>query len=200
MAKTKRISVNGFEKVMKTTYEPMETFEWNGLEVTVCKTLSLKDMITFVNSVVNSCFVGEADVYTPEAKEFAVKTCILEKYANFTMPANAELQYDLIYRTDIVKTVCAHINMEQLNEILSAIDSKVNAMVRTNVKTMELQIKNVYDQLDQMSDRMQELFGSFSSEDMKNVTTALLGGKMDEEKVVQAFLKHKMTASSGKSV
>ena len=37
MAKMKKISVNAFEKAMKDTYTPTETFDWNGIEVTALK-------------------------------------------------------------------------------------------------------------------------------------------------------------------
>ena len=103
MAKTKKISVNAFQKVMKETYSPTYTFDWNGIEVTVNKTLSLKDMLEFVDDVVKSCFTEETNRYLPEVKDFVIRVCILEKYANFTMPQNVENQYELVYCTDAVQ-------------------------------------------------------------------------------------------------
>lgn len=82
---TKKISVAAFDKIMRNSCSTVETIEWNGVEITLRKTLPLKDVISFVNLVAKSCFDYATNAYLPEVKVFAIKCCILEMYANFSL-------------------------------------------------------------------------------------------------------------------
>lgn len=74
----KKVSITTLEKIMKETYMPAKVVEWNGVEVTIKPTLSFKDVLSFVDSVVKSCFTTDDSSYIPEVKEFVTKCCILE--------------------------------------------------------------------------------------------------------------------------
>ena len=78
MAKRKRVSINALEKVMKSTYTPEEVITWHDIEVTITKTLPLKDVIGMVNDVVESCFAMEDGDFLPEIRDFAIKSAVLE--------------------------------------------------------------------------------------------------------------------------
>lgn len=188
MAKIKRISVNAFEKVMKETYIPTEVFDWNGIEVTVKKTLSLKEMLEFVDSVVKSCFTKDTDTYMPEIKEFATKVCILEKFANFTMPNNAESQYALVYHTDAVSRVLEHINVGQFNEICDAIDKKTNNIAQANIEAVNRQMNELYNAFDNLQNEIASMFNGVSNDDIRAVAGAVANGGIDNEKLVAAYL------------
>lgn len=190
MSKTKKISVNAFEKVMNETYIPEETFEWHGIEVTVKKTLSLEDMLEFVNSVVNTCFSDKKE-YRPEAKDFAIKTCILEKYASFTMPKNIQLQYELIYCTDAVSTVVSHINHTQLQELMEAIDDRIEKRAQANIEALHMQMSQLCAAFENIRQQLETAFSGISNGEIKDVVNAISNSTFDEEKLVQAYMTHK---------
>ena len=187
MAKIKRISVNAFEKVMKETYTPTDTFNWNGIEVTVKKNLSLKEMLEFVDSVVKSCFANDTNAYMPEIKDFAIKVCTLEKYANFTMPRSVESQYSLIYHTDAVEQVLGYVNHQQFNEICMAISRKVDNIAQANVEAVNKQMNELYNAFDNLQKNIASVFDGVNNEDIKAVTGALANGTIDEERLVRAY-------------
>lgn len=187
MAKMKKISVNAFEKAMKETYTPTETFDWNGIEVTVKKNLSLKEMLEFVDSVVKSCFTKDTNAYMPEIKDFATKVCILEKYANFTMPSNVETQYALIYYTDAVERVLGYVNPQQFNEICFAISKKVDNLAQANIEAMNKQMNELYNAFDNLQNQLIGLFDGVNNDDIRAVAGALANGTLDEEKLVKAY-------------
>lgn len=191
MAKTKKISVNAFENVMKETYTPTSTFDWHGVEVTVKKSLSLKEMLEFVDTVVKTCFTSDTNTYIPELKDFATKMCILEKYANFTMPSNVESRYALIYCTDAVETVLGYVNHQQFNEICVAIAKKVENLAQANIEAVNRQMNELYNAFDNLQTQMAGLFSGVNNEDIKAVAGALSGGLLDEEKLVSAYTKSK---------
>ncbi len=190
MAKTKKISVNAFEKAMKNTYEAGDTFDWNGIEVTVKKNLSFKEMMEFVDSVVKCCFTNDTNVYLPEVKDFMIKVCTLEKYANFTMPNNVESQYALVYQTDAVDHVFLHINPTQFNEICVAIDKKIDNMAQSNVEAVNKQMNDIYSAFKGLHAQIEKLFEGVDSDDMKAIAGALANGGMNEEKIVEAYARY----------
>lgn len=191
MARAKKISVNAFEKVMKETCEPTMTFDWNGIEVTVKRSLALKDVLEFVDSVVKSCFTQDTSVYMPEVKDFATKVCILEKYANFTMPRNVEAQYDLIYNTNAVETVLGYVNAQQFNEICVAIAKKVDNLAQANIEAVNKQMNELYNRFDALQSQLENLFSGVSGDDISAVASALANGTLDEEKLVKAYTANK---------
>lgn len=189
MAKTKKISVNAFEKAMKDTYIPSEVFEWNGIEVTVKKNLSLKEMMEFVDNTARSCFAADTNTYLPEVKDFIIKTCVLEKYANFTMPNNVELQYALVYQTDIAENVLLHINQAQYAEICAAIDKKIENIVQINVEDITKQINEIHSMFDNLGSQIENLFKGIDNNDMRAIAGALANGGLNEEKLIEAYTK-----------
>lgn len=190
MAKTnKRISVNAFERAMSNNYTPTETLMWNDIEITIKKTLSLKEMLTFVDRVVKSCFANDSNSYMPEVEDFMRRVCVLEKYANFTMPSNLENQYALVYQTDAFDRVLEHINYEQYDEICFAITDKIRNLAQANIEALHTQINKLYNAFDGLQTQFADLFGNISSEDIRSVTNAIVKGGVDEEKLVEAYKK-----------
>lgn len=191
MANNKKITVKAFEEARKATYNPIETFDWNGIEVTIKKTLSLKEMMEFVDGVVKSCFEKDTNAYIPEIQEFATKVCVLEKYANFTMPSNVESQYVLIYTTDIVKHVLNRINTEQFNEICDAISKKVKNLAQANIEAINRQVNELYVSFDNLQTKFSSLFEGISGDDIHAIAGALANGSFDEEKLVKSYINMK---------
>ena len=132
MAKTeKRISINTMDKIMKERFDNTITEQWCDIDVRIKKTLSFTEMMEFVNDVVLSCFQEDGG-FVPEVMDFAIKSNILSKYANFSLPDNLEHRYEIIYKTDAVEMVCGKINNTQLNEIVSSIKNKVKFLCDSN--------------------------------------------------------------------
>lgn len=107
MAKAdKKVSIALFDKIAKEQFQNEANIEWHDAQLRVKYALPLKDMLAFVDDVVGSCFHDKLG-YMPEVKDFAIKSNILSRYANFTLPDNLEHRYQLVYVTDAVDAVCA---------------------------------------------------------------------------------------------
>lgn len=191
MAKAKRISVNALEKVVKDTYAPTVTFNWNDIEVTVKKNLSLREMLEFVNDVTKSCFTADTSSYMPEIKDFAIKACVLEMYANFTMPRNVEAKYDLIYHTDAFESVLNHINMRQFGEICHSIDKKIENLAQANIEAVNKQMNELYNAFNNLQSHLSNLFTDIQSEDIQKIAGAMAEGGLSEEALVKAYMSQK---------
>lgn len=187
MAKNeKRISVNAFEQVVGERFVNATEFEWYDITVNVTPTLSLKTMMEFVNDVVGSCF-DENGEYRPEIMHFAIKTNILTKYANFRMPSDLSKRYELVCISDAPHAVLEHVNIEQYNEILRAIDRKLRQLSDANVQALLKQMGNITNTFQGLQNQMEELFNGVSNEDVSGLLNAVKDGSVSEEKLVKAY-------------
>lgn len=184
----KKISITTFEKIMKETNTPTKTVEWNGIEVTIKPTLSFKEVLSFVDNVVKSCFTTDNESYIPEVKEFVIKCCILEMYANFAMPTNVERKYDLVYCTDAVNVVVSNINTAQLEEIIDAIDAKIDNITQANIEAINKQMNELYSAFNNLQEQMSGIFSDIGTDEIGKLIGAIVGDKFDETKLVQAYI------------
>ena len=189
MAKAdKKVSIALFDKIAKEHYHNEATIQWHEVEVRVKYTLPLTEMLAFVDDVVGSCF-HDGLGYMPEVKDFAIKSNILTRYANFSMPDSLEHRYQMVYGTDVVDFVCTAINTTQLQEIVNAINSKIRFLCDSNASAIEARVNDIVTALEEMRDKVTEIFSGISQEDLKNIMGAITESGLSEQKIVQAYLE-----------
>ena len=184
----KRVSINTLDTIAKENFSNTIAAEWHGVEVFIKKTLPFTEMLEFVNDVVMSCFQDEAG-FMPEVVDFAVKSNILSRYANYSLPDKLEHRYEIIYYTDAIEFVRQHINNEQLSEILSSITKKINYMCNTNVMNIQKHITGLVSSFEDLQQKSANIFGNLTPEDVTKVLGAFENGGFSEEKLVEAYLK-----------
>lgn len=185
--KVKKISILSLEKIMKETAKPTSEIKWKGLNIVIKHTLPLKEMLEFVNDVTKICFAAETGEFLPEVKMFAVKCCVLERYANFNLPSNVERRYNLVYNTDVYEVVMQHINHEQFNEIMDAIDDKVDNAAQANIEAINIQMAEVYNQFNNLQAEINNMFAGINPEDLSKFfgavsATNLVDAYMEQDK------------------
>lgn len=189
MAKNeKRVSIGTIDTIMKERFGNTATEQWYDAEVKIKRNISFTKMLTFVNDVVMSCFQQDGG-FMPEVLDFAIKSNILTKYANFSMPDSLEHRYEIIYNTDAVEFVCQHINMGQLNEIVAAINRKLDYMCNSNVAAIQQQLNKVAESFEDVQQQAAKLFDNISPEDIAKITEVISSGELSSGKVVEAYLK-----------
>lgn len=186
--KLRKISATAFDKVMKETRVPITNIDWHGIEVAIKDTLPLRDVLAFVDIVSKSCFAIGTNEYIPEVKSFTIKCCVLEMYANFTLPTNVERKYDLIYNTDAFDIVCEHINIKQLNEIVSAINEKVDNIAQSNIEAVNKQMNELYAAFDGLQKQIENIFSGIKPDDISKLVETIADGKLDEDKLMQKYI------------
>lgn len=196
MAKSeKKVSINQFENVMKEYFQAKTTEQWFDVEVTIRRSLPFAEMLEFANDVVMSCF-SETHGFLPEIMDFAVRSNILTRYANFSLPDNLEKRYEMIYNTDAVDFVLAHINMDQLKELLSAINRKIDYQCSTNINYVQKNLADLVSAFEQMQKNTEEMFGNIKPDDFNKVISAIAeNGAIDEKKIVDAVMANRAEAA-----
>ena len=190
MAKKKiqKISVNAMDEIMKR-YQTTETVEWNGLQVVIKKNLSLEEMMTFANSVVKSCFDQASGAYMPEVKDFAIRANVLDMYTNFTLPKDLGKQYDMVVQSGAVEMVLNYINYVQFNELVKAIDSKLQNTADANIQAFITKLDNVTTAFSDMQSKMEQMFSGVDTEDIGKLVGAIANGDNTEEGIVKSYLE-----------
>lgn len=184
----KKISISTLDAIIKENYNNTVTAEWYGVEVTIKKTLSLNEVLEFVNDVVMSCFQDKRG-FMPEVVDFAIKSNILSRYANYSLPDKLEHRYEIIYFTDAVEFVRQYINDNQLDEITASIYKKINYLCNSNVMEIQKQMMDLVSAFDTMQKKTADMFGNLTPEDITKVIGAFEDGKLSEEKLVEAYLQ-----------
>ena len=186
--KIKRISVNAMDEILKR-FENTETVQWNGLDVVITKTLSLEEMMAFADSVVKSCFDQTSGTYMPEIKDFAIRSNAMERYANFTLPSKVENQYDMVMRSGAFEMILNHVNHAQFNELMRAIETKLQNSAEANVQMVFRKFDDVVTSFEGLQDKVGALFAGVDQADIGKLMSAISEHGVSEEKVVKAYME-----------
>lgn len=191
MAKSeKKVSINTIDNTMSEHFQNCVSEQWHGVELKMTQTLSLKDMLAFVNDVVNSCFQKDGS-FVPEILDFAVRSNIISRYTNVSLPDNLEHRYDILYKTDLVKFVSKHINNEQESEILDAIKAKLTYLCNTNTMSVQNRLNNLVAAFEELQKKTEALFDGVSPDDVSKLIGAVGSSGLNEDRLVEAYLKQK---------
>lgn len=182
-----------FENIVNNNC-PVETkiINWNGAEISVKPMLSIEEMAEFVSQVVSGYFAGEDDAYSPEFGDFAKKYGIITYYTNIILPSSTAKQYDLITRaSSLIDEIIAVIDVSQFNAISLAIIDKVNLINKMNLNEFQNKTKILFDKLSELENGLSEIFAGISNDDISSFIKAISEGQIDEEKLMNAYLKQK---------
>lgn len=186
-----RVSINNFEQALAKDTVITETLvDTEDVTIQIKKTITLPEMMLFVQEVVEACIDGETGEYIPEAYDFAIRSAVLTHYANFAMPANLEKQYWLIYNTRAFQQVLNNINEQQFNDIIRAIDRKVKYMLDVMSSAAISKINEVIAKFNDVAAVSTKMFDGTTPDDMAKFISGITKLKdMKEEDIAQAVVK-----------
>lgn len=192
MEKSNRINASTLIDTVNRVAEPTTSFNWNGIDIVVTRVLPMNVMLEFVDYVVKTCFGNDGE-YLPEVKDFAIKSCLLEMYANFALPTDLSERYAVIYNSDIVDTLLHHIDNQQFSEIINAIEQKISNLAQANVQMVYAQMNRINAEFENLQNIVSELFAGVNPDDVKALIGAVSHGDIDESKIVKAFISQNKT-------
>lgn len=188
-----RVSINKFETALCKENIITETLSGaDNVVFQIKRTISLTEMMAFVQDVVESCIDGETGDYIPEAYDFAIRTAVLTHYANFAMPSSLEKQYWLIYNTSAFQQTINNINEQQFSDIIRAIDRKIKYMVDIMSSTAISKIYEVINKFNDIAATGEKIFSDASTDDMSNFIKGVSRlNNLTQEDIAKAILDMK---------
>lgn len=198
MAKNeKRIPIAEFEKVIANkcaeTIPPVVVDEWNGITVTIRRSLPFAEVVSFVQEVVDACFTD--GLFIPEVADVLIKRGVLSRYANFNLPIDIRKAYDMIYHSDAFEFVAARIDTNQLTEIVNAISTGIKYRADSDITIMRKNVNELLTIMEEMVGKLAPIFDGVGLEELRDLVSSLANQKLDEEKLVNAFLSFKREGS-----
>lgn len=188
--KVNNVSVSAMDDIMKKTYINEEEVEWNGQHFVILRSLDMSGMLEFVDSVVRSCFDKDTKEYRPEAKDFAIRLNVIKRYANMNIPSNVDHQYTIAVCSGVVEMIMEHINRSQFNEMMRAIDAKMNNLASANIEMLYLKLENLLNMFDGLQNNVISVFDGITADDIKNIANAFANGNTPtEEGIVKAYIE-----------
>ena len=189
----KKVSITKFESALDKT-QTIETLLAGTQDViiTIKKILPLTEMMAFVHEVVDACIDGSTGEYIPEAYDFAIRTSVLTRYANFTMPSNLEKQYLLVYNTNAYHQVVSYIDNNQFNSIISAIDKKIAFMLDIMASATASKVNEIINKFSKIADIGEKVFGGSSPDEMASVIDNISKlNNLNEQEIANVVLDYK---------
>ena len=188
----KKVSISAVDNIIGERFLNIVTEQWYDIEVKMRRSLPFTEVLAFVDDVVQSCFQRNG-AYVPEVLDFAIKSNIISKYTNVSMPDNLEHRYAILYNSDLVDFVCQHINMQQLQEMVNSINRKLAYMCDTNTVSVQNRLNDLISAFETMQEKTEAMFGDVTPDDLTRLVGAIGDGALTEEKIVEAYMKHKNT-------
>lgn len=190
------VSAENLEKIVRDDYIPYENIDWNGVPLTVRTHIPFNLMLQFVRDVVETCFSVDTGEYLPEAKDIAIKCAIIEYYSNLELPEDIEQKYEFVYRTNAVQVIMEHLDKNQLNQILVAIDDKTAHRARSNIEAVNVRINEVISRVNEIQENIANLFSGIDNATISGIANAISDGAIDEEKLVKAIMEQRAENSA----
>lgn len=204
MSKTKieKVSVNEFEKLVNTlkneNYE-MTDYSWSeDFNFKYKKKLTLLEITSFVDSVVNNCFINDdknenPDIFVPYYKDLMIYKNVLEKYTNISVPSDIKKFYDWCMITNIHIVIISKIDKEQFAQIKGYIDESIEYNKQTTLANKKAPVeKMLCDLIDKANVYVEGLTGKFNVDAISKMIPMFEKiasmGKLDEKVLMQSWI------------
>ena len=159
------------------------------MTLNVKRYLSLGEVMLFVDYVVKGCY-GSNGEYMPEIRNFLTDCAILAFYGGLTLPEDIQARYDMVTRgKKLTLEIKDAVDYDQLEEITDAITERINIINAMNAHQVEQRLNEIVAAFEDVTNKMTGLFGGIDVKDVENVIKAVGDGKVDEEKLMKAYLE-----------
>ncbi len=127
-----RLTGEETEKIACSINTNPKIISWRAKRIVVRPLLSFGETIQIVNNVIDSCVDKSTGYFVPETLDFALRFHIVSMYASVEMPEDIDLQYTLLYATDLYDAIVNNVNKSQIEAIKNAVGICANGFLRQN--------------------------------------------------------------------
>lgn len=187
--------VSNLLKTINGEYSNTVKKTWQGMTFEIKRVLSFAEMTEFIDSVMSLCF-SDSYLYLPEVRDFAINSCIIDYYTNIDIVDDVNIRYNTIYCTNLIEQIKKEINTNQLDNILDALDEKIDYRVSTNIDALLSQVDNIVQTLENFAQKAQDSFKDLTPDDIKGFVSSINSGALDEEKIVKAYFDSRENKAS----
>lgn len=198
MAESKVLTADGIMEYITDHHGDLKITETLGeYEFEIAEFVPFEVAKLIVQKVSEACFSSNGE-YQPEMKDFAMRLFTILGYTNVSIPTvdTQDLEslndiYKILYLSDLYEIILGNINWPQFEEITRAIDEKINYLKSANIDGIKKEIDKAMSGISGISDSLEKVFDNISSDDIEKIASAIENNKIDESKLVAAYLDTK---------
>lgn len=188
----KKVTIAELEKFTKSVAGENEVeVDIGGMVVTIKKLVNLANVIGMVSNVTATCFNVDTGDYTPDVLDFALRSEFIERYTNLTLPSDTEKRYYLLYASGIFETALEYVNQAQFDSIVRAVKERIVDVTETRNSNIERRASDIVARIESIADLVGKIVEGIDAESITNLIGAMTDGKIDEQKLVDAYFEHK---------
>lgn len=190
MAKKKIISINKIQELADNISVSDSKIKWNDIDIDIKNALMPNEAIGFAKSASEICFSENGD-YIPEMLKFAIGYATITSYTNLELPEFLNDKYKIVMYTDLVSKITEVIDKDQYESLMYAVDERIEYKLNANIDYMNRQIDTLYIKAEELFANFSNMFSGIDIEEFKNIMTELSQNKLDESKLMEAYMKYK---------
>ena len=99
--------------------EKIKIIRWNGLDIAVRRIIKLDEMQKLIGMVLDRCWNGE--YFKNECVDFYLRSAVILFYTSAYLPEDEDIEYEILYGTDLFESVKECISTDQLTSIRNAL-------------------------------------------------------------------------------
>lgn len=191
---SKKISIKDLRNAVKearNSNPEVATIEWNGLSIEIKKYITLDALRAAVSSIVGASFDDDG-IYQPSNTEPAIRFAVIGLYTNLSMFSDVGENYDLVYKTDLYRTVCNNIDKAQFEHLVEAVYAQIDEIIKVRSNSVLSKVNEVYEMTANMQQQFEEIFRNVDSDGLNKLIGAVNENRgLDEKKLVQAIMEVK---------
>lgn len=158
------------------------------VEMHVKRFIGFDEFTNAVNNIVNACFNQETGEVNYEAVDFVERAEIIERYTDYQLPDDVRDAFTTLYETNIYENARKNIDEGQIVRLLASAEAKLEAKERKANAAAESAALALISRFDSVSEQMENIFGDVTPEQISGIFNAMIDGKLDEEKIVNAVM------------
>lgn len=116
MGQTPKVTASTLKRIAGVSGKQYKKVTWHSTTLTIKQTLTIKEYIDTVHSIIQSCMTPE-ETCAVELLDFAIRLNIISSYAFVELPESLEDMFYIVYSSDLYETVCKNVNNSQVASI-----------------------------------------------------------------------------------
>ena len=184
----KNISFDDVSAVVEP--ESITHMDCGGKTIDIRNTVPFAEASKFVETVADLCFDNSGD-YIPQVYDVAVAYAIIDTYTSIETPTDITALADVVYRSNIIENIRQYIDDVQIEGLLDAVAKKIEYRIAINTSAAVNKSNDIINKIEEAEKMLEQVASGLGGEDVTKLVSAIADGKIDEKKLMEAYLDKK---------